>query len=76
MARNDQRDVCLSAVAKLIDVRNSLQVKVMVILFGVKLMFEYNWLNSCVESDCKTAISLIKGDIYNYWKRGHGLMIY
>ena len=68
VARNDQGDVCLSAVAKLTNIRNSLQAEEMAIFFGVKLMFEYNWLNICVESDYKTAISLVKGDIYNYWK--------
>ena len=36
----------------------------MAILFGVKLMFEYDWLNIIVKIDCKTAIK----DISNYWE--------
>ena len=41
VARNDQGEVCLSAVAKVTDVRDSLQAEVMTILFGIKLMVEY-----------------------------------
>ena len=41
VARNDQGDVCLSAVVKLTDVRDSLQAEVLAILFEVKLMVEY-----------------------------------
>ena len=70
VARNDQREVCLSAVAKVTNVRNPLQAEVMAILFGVKLMYEYDWLNIIVESDCKIVISLINGDISNYQEDG------
>ena len=48
----------------------------MAILFGVKLMYKYDQLNIIVESDCETAIFLIKGDISNYWEEGYGSMIY
>ena len=65
VARNDQGEVCLSVVENVTNVKNPLQVEVMAILFGVKLMYEHDWLNIIVELDCKTAISLIKGDISN-----------
>ena len=52
VARNDLGEVCLRVVTKMTDVKSSLQTKVMVILFGVKLMYEYEWLNIIVESDC------------------------
>ena len=66
VVRNAQGDVRLSAVAKMTEVKNSLQAEVMIILFEVKLMYEYDLLNIIIESNCKTIISLIKGDISNY----------
>ena len=70
VARNDQGEVCLSVMANVMNVKNPLHAEVMAILFGVKMMFEHGWLNIIVESDYKTAISLIKGDISNYWEEG------
>ena len=66
VARNDQGEVCLSAVANVTNVKDPLHAEVLAILLGVKLMFEYGWMKIMVESDCKTAISLIKGNIPNY----------
>ena len=66
VARNELGDVCLNAGAKMTDAKNSLQVEVMAILFRVKLMYEYEWQNIIVESDCKIVISLINGDISNF----------
>ena len=70
VARDEQGKISFSATARITNVRSPLQAKVMAIFFGVKLMFEHGWLNVIVESDCKTAISLINGDVFNLWEDG------